>query len=318
MSVVSSLGAALAAAVVTFIAVRVGEARCPEGLRDRSADAKGKPRIGGLAILAGLLVALPFEPDAWRFLVPTFLAGAIGLHDDLTDSSPVGRLLALAALSATAAALCFGDRGTDLGAPFFAAVFYGPVVLAVVVGFDFVDGLDGLASGVALVALTPLLWITPSPLLAAAVGAVAIYVGASNRPPARTLLGDAGSNALGMLVGLAVIDATTRPGAESAAALGVVAIPLLDLATTVIRRLRAGDLTSSERGHMHHKLLALHGRQDLAVLELLGVATICAGAGVVGTLAPSRGPDAVLGGAIALAILLFRTRATRPAPPDSR
>lgn len=331
VSVVSLAGVAVASAVVTFLAVRVGEARCPAGLRDRSREAEGKPRIGGLAILLGLLVAWVVDPAAGRILVPVAAAGLVGLHDDLTHSSPVARLLVLGGICVLAAALA----GPLLFTPDPLLLVLLPLpLLCVVVGFDFIDGLDGLAPGLALVALLPAALIAPSPLGVAAVAAVAVYLATSNRPPARTLLGDAGSNALGLLVPLLVLDmgedgaldllalssrAPGEPAAPSPLLLpALVAVPLLDLATTVIRRLRAGNLTASERGHMHHKLLALHGRQDLAVLELLGVATICAGAAVVGYLMPDRTVDAAVGCGIALGILLFRTRATRPAPPGSR
>ena len=332
---------ALAAAVVTGVAVRLLETFCPEGLRDRSTEAKGKPRVGGLAVFLGLCVALPFEPTAWRIVLPVGLATAVGLYDDVRDSDPVGRLVLLVGVSTLAAMLLLlpplGALSTDWGVILLGAAPLPLLFVLTVVGFDFIDGLDGLAAGLALVALLPVLVIAPSPWIAAGAVATAVYLATSNRPPARTLLGDAGSNGLGLLVALAVVHPNAGAVTLFADAradyfgpdpvslwhsplmlVGLVAIPLVDVATTFIRRVRVGDLPSGERGHMHYRLAELHGSNGLAVLELVGVGAICAAGGVVGFLMPWRAWEALAGVLVALSLLVWRTRATRPAPSDSR
>ncbi|MCO4770394.1 MAG: hypothetical protein KDA24_10220 [Deltaproteobacteria bacterium] len=341
MPPLTSPALALAAAVVTWGAVTVLERRCPPSLRDRSDEARGKPRIGGLAILMGLAVALPLDPAGWRVLLPVALATMVGLHDDATDSPPVQRLLLLGVIAVGAACLSLPPElfASPVNLPVLgmAAIPIAFFILCVTVGFDFIDGLDGLAPGLVLVALVPVLWMAPAPWLVAATASAATYLALSNRPPAKTLLGDAGSNGLGMLAALAVLHPRWAQvpaflderhdffgpdpfsvWAGPLALVGLVAVPLLDLVTTIVRRLRIGDLPSGERGHMHYRLADLHDSARLAVLELVGVGALCGVVATISFLMPWRIPEAVPGALLALSLLLWRTRATRPAPSDSR
>ena len=263
--------AALAGGFLAFGAARWLEAACPAALRDRSATARGKPRVGGLAIAAALLPIALVTGDG-ALLAPVLLATLLGAHDDATDSPAVLRLLALAAIAVLAAVLVPGPL------PWPAAA---ALVLCTVVGFDFIDGLDGLACGLALLGLAPLAAFG-SPFAAAAAGAVGAYLLASNRPPARSLLGDAGSNGLGVALGVALLSAardhaSTPPVLLLSALAALAAVPLLDLLTTVLRRARSGALFASETEHLHHRLARRGGKA--ALVELALAAAVCAGAG---------------------------------------
>jgi len=287
--------------------------RCPPALHDRSPEARGKPRIGGLAILGGLLVALVVDPDSWRAVVPIAAATLLGLHDDATDSSARLRLAALLGIATGAAIL----SGSSIPLPVLIAW-----ILCVTVGFDFIDGLDGLAGGLALVALVPVLVFAPTVWVAALVGGVFVFVMGFNLSPARALLGDAGSNGLGVAVALAAVSTESAvPNLTGPALLPLAllaAVPLLDLVTTMIRRatLPTGMFTS-ERGHLHHRLAAAHGRGSLALLELVGVGAICSFAAVLYA-SGTMGRRPLIGAGIALSLLLWRTRGTPPPALSTR
>jgi UDP-GlcNAc:undecaprenyl-phosphate GlcNAc-1-phosphate transferase len=301
---------AVAAATMTWAAAAALERACPPALRDASPHAAGKPRIGGLAILLGALAVTPFAPGATPFLLPIAAATLLGVHDDATDSPAPLRLVALVAIATLAASL--GSSPLPL-----------PLVIlwlvAVTVGFDFIDGLDGLASTLALVALLPAAVLAPAPWLVAVTAAVCIYLVVSNRPPARSLLGDGGSNGLGMAAGLAVLHGAGAGGARALPLALLVALPLLDLATTVLRRGRSGrGLFAGERGHMHHRLQELWGSAPPAVAEMAFVGVVCAAAGALAFQEPAALGRCLIASGIALSLLLWRTRATRPAPTDSR
>ena len=301
---------ALAAAAVTWGATAVLERTCPQPLRDTSAEASEKPRIGGIAILIGAAVALAIAPESWRVLIPIATATAIGVHDDATDSPAPLRLLVLVLIAGLAAWLGGFSQNP--------VIVVGWLV-AVTVGYDFIDGLDGLASALALLAFLAALALSPTPWVAAIAGAVTAYLATSNRPPARTLLGDGGSNGLGMAVGLAVLHAAGTETWRAAPLALLAAVPLVDAVTTVIRRLRSeGGLFASEQGHTHHRLRELWGKPAPAVAEMALVGAVCAAAGSLAFQSPQAMRRAVIASVIAISLLLWRTRATRPAPTGSR
>ena len=301
---------AFASAAVTWGVTVLLERRCPHILRDTSEEAAGKPRIGGIAILIGTAVALVLAPESWRVLLPIAAATGLGVHDDMTDSPAPLRLVGL---------LLIATLATSLGAGSQHPILVVAWLVAVTVGYDFIDGLDGLAGALSLVAFVTTLVLAPSPWIVAIVGSVMTYLVTSNRPPARTLLGDGGSNGLGMAVGLAVLQVAGAESWGAAPLLLLAAVPLTDGATTLSRRLRSTEgLFTSEKGHLHHRLAELWGSPALAVAEMTLVGAVCAAAGGLAFHSPHALRVAVLASMTALSLLLWRTRATRPPPADSR
>lgn len=309
----SLLIAAAVAAAVTLMATLALRAAAPRiGLR---ADGE-MPRVGGLAIAVGLVVVAAAFPEARSVpvLIPASAALLLGLHDDLTDSPPAFRLIALVAIASLAWWL--GARVESVLLPGVAdpialGAASAPVtvaaIVAIVVGFDFIDGLDGLASSLGLLAALSLALLgAPTLLAVAVVAALATFTFGANRPPASAWLGDSGSNGLGML--LATLAASLPGPLPLVPVLLIFAIPLLDAALTVVRRARGGaGLLGGELGHLHHRLAALWDAPALALAELLGVATLCTASGLLLASAPERWLQALLGAACALGILLWRT-----------
>ncbi len=156
------------------------------------------------------------------------------------------------------------------------------IVLVTINAVNFIDGLDGLAAGIvaisgaAFFAFAYLLAViygfsragAPSLITAVIIG-VCIGFLPHNAHPAKIFMGDSGSMFLGLLLAASAITLTGQidPNAISAEKLGptllplmlpfaVLAIPLIDLFSAIIRRLRAGQSPfSSDKEHMHHRIL---------------------------------------------------------------
>ena len=158
-------------------------------------------------------------------------------------------------------------------------------VVGVINAFNMIDGLDGLAGGLALIAagwLAVLCLTGPAPnptaayLLLTLVMVLAGFLAWNLRHPwrrkAKVFMGDAGSTLLGFALGWFMIDLSQ--GDEQAVmapitALWIMALPLMDTITVMIRRLRAGQSPfAGDRQHLHHLLLAT-GRTDARVTAIL-------------------------------------------------
>ncbi len=252
-------------------------------------DRSGRPmpRGGGVALLAAWAVPVLWvlRLEAVPLVAMAGAATAIGLHDDLRRSSARLRALALGGLALAAswwvgglAAVALPGLGVvPMGA--LAVPAGAAVVLATNVGFDFADGLDGLAAGLCLIACVGLLWAGAGVEVACLAGASAAFL-VFNRPPASVYLGDSGSNLVGFLLGVALLrSARLESGAFALLpALLLVAVPAADTGSALLRRARGGEgLFAGDREHIHHRLGRRFGPAG-ALLVLLAVAS--AGTGI--------------------------------------
>jgi len=249
------------------------------GGRKRHGDSV--PLTGGISLALGFLAALSFSlPVLGQYLVlfvSLALLVLVGVLDDLREVSPRTKLgvQVLAALLMTSWAGHFlvdlGDligRGpTELrnwGIPL--TVF---ATVAVINGFNMIDGLDGLAGGLALLVLgffASCAWVIDDlqalKFLVVLAGAVAGFLLFNLPPPLRlgrrTFLGDTGSLVLGFVIAWFSVDLTQRRGAHvpPVVMLWVTGVVLFDLFTVTMRRvIRRRDPALPDRGHLHHLLL---------------------------------------------------------------
>jgi UDP-GlcNAc:undecaprenyl-phosphate GlcNAc-1-phosphate transferase len=142
---------------------------------------------------------------------------------------------------------------------------------------NLIDGLDGLASGVTLIATVTIagaavlagdtgLAMASAPLVATLVGFLLF-----NSNPASIFLGDSGSLVLGFLLGCFSIVWANHTGSVTgmAAPLLALAIPLIDTALAISRRFLSGKpIFLPDRSHIHHRLLARGLSHRKAVLSL--------------------------------------------------
>ncbi|HYZ84953.1 MAG TPA: MraY family glycosyltransferase, partial [Bryobacteraceae bacterium] len=259
------------------------------------------PRTGGVAI--GLAYALTYFvasllPSSvqdghdlsllYRLAPAAAVMFATGLLDDLIALRAHQKLIgqiAAATLAYTAGIRIMLVAGVNTGDWWSA-----PVTILWLVGcanaFNLIDGVDGLAAGVGMVAtLTTFVaaWLhgniplalTTLPLAAALLGFLRF-----NFAPATIFLGDSGSLLVGFLLGAygviwsqksATLLGLTAPGMA-------LALPLVDVGVSVIRRfLRRRPIFSADRGHIHHRLLdaGLTPRMTTLTLYASCVAAAC-------------------------------------------
>jgi UDP-GlcNAc:undecaprenyl-phosphate GlcNAc-1-phosphate transferase len=240
--------AVVATPVAAAIASRLGVVDHPGPLKPQQ---RAVPYLGGLAVMAG--VAGPLALERPSVLVPLGLACLLGLADDLSDVSPPLRLGFEIVVGVAAAAVVPG-RGVA------GALLTIAFVLVLLNAVNLLDGLDGLAAGVALTSAAGFAVLLTGDARTGALalgGALAGFL-LWNRPPARIYLGDAGSYLVGtgLAMLLAVAFADGEAVATSSAALLLVAVPVADTAIAIVRRARARrPLFGGDRGHVYDQLV---------------------------------------------------------------
>jgi UDP-GlcNAc:undecaprenyl-phosphate GlcNAc-1-phosphate transferase len=273
---------------VAALAMRWGAAVDPGG---RSIHATRTPRLGGLALYLPIVCSLLLAggEHAAGLIAGGTIVLVAGGWDDLRGLSPRSKIAAqlLAALILVAD----GYRITNLRLDPLGALpiggFEGAAIVVWIIlvtnAFNLIDGVDGLAATLALVAALAHAALGSPPALALAMAGACLGFLRHNLPPARMFLGDTGSMLLGFY--LAALPLAAPGPLNLPLAAGLVAIPLGDVAACVARRwLRAKPLFAADRGHIHHRLLRLWGGSPRRVL--LGLGTLGAAQALAILLAP--------------------------------
>jgi len=261
------------------------------GAIDRPGDArrvhkKPTPRLGGLAIYiafvtAGLLT-LPLKQESIQgIFLGASLIVILGILDDIYNLPAKVKLLGQ--IAAACVLVAFGVRveiiTNPLGGMFVLGKLAIPATLFWVVGItntlNFIDGLDGLAAGIAAIAAFTMMLVNIS--LGQTVGAVvmAILAGAAigflpyNFNPAKIFMGDTGAMFLGFVLAAQAVEGTVKSATAIALIVPILALglPIFDTAFAILRRFVNGKpLMQADKGHVHHRLLAIGLSQKQAVL----------------------------------------------------
>lgn len=232
----------------------------------------------------------------WPLLLGSLLIVSLGVVDDLLDLKPsvklVGQLLAAVAFVVPAASSLIADGGQSALSVVVGGLVAVGWLTAMSNMFNIVDGLDGLATGIGGIASVPLFIIAwQSGLLLPALYAVALF-GASlgflryNVNPARLFLGDTGGMLIGYVLGVVSLQLMKPPGSAMlpAAVLLVIAVPLLDTAAAVLRRVSEGrPIAQADAMHIHHQLLRHGYSMRRAVHFLYAVGALAAVAALIVT-----------------------------------
>ncbi len=266
---------------------------------DRKSQVKPVPYLGGVGIMAGVLVALLFLPTlgarAAALALVAVVLGAVGLLDDDRTVPPGVRFLAEGGAAALAVAV--GLRIHATGIVVIDVAFTVVWILGITNALNLLDNMDGLAAGVAATVGVGMFFLailngqvvvaTVSAALAGACGGFLVY----NRRPASIFMGDAGSLFLGFSLAVLAIDVS--PGLTQPVSFVVPVILLglavLDTTTVTLSRLRRGrPVSTGGRDHLSHRLVALGVSPGHAVGLLLGaqavltVVAVLAGRQVIG------------------------------------
>ena len=268
------------------------------------------PRTGGVAIYAaffgsvGLSLLTGQSGGVAGVDVLSLFCGAsgivaIGLWDDAVGLRPRWKLLfsALVGAAMWAAGWRIDIMATPFGQPLELGVWSAPVTLvwflACINATNFIDGLDGLAGGVAVFVCAALavsgfvLGNGGGALLAVALGGAALGFLLFNFNPASIFLGDSGSYLLGFLIACIALRTGKSPeaGVELAGPVAAMGLPAFDTALAVVRRWsrRLPVLSGSDRRHVHHRLLDAGLSQRQAALVLYAVTLALANCAVLMT-----------------------------------
>jgi UDP-GlcNAc:undecaprenyl-phosphate/decaprenyl-phosphate GlcNAc-1-phosphate transferase len=259
------------------------------------------PSLGGLGIFAGFvlscMVMIPFQsaPDFQYYFAAALVIFFLGLKDDILDISAINKFIG----QALAAFLIIfkgniqilsmhGFLGIEALPPMFSLIFTYLTVIVIINSFNLIDGVDGLASSLALMAAIifgiyfSAVNMAPYAILSFALAGSLIAFLIFNFQPAKIFMGDTGSLLLGLMNAILVIKfinvaqnpATPFPIEASSAAIGfsILMIPLLDtLRVFAIRIINRRSPFSPDRNHIHHLLLDRGMTHRAVTLTLVAV-----------------------------------------------
>ncbi|MGZ4246638.1 MAG: glycosyltransferase family 4 protein [Solirubrobacteraceae bacterium] len=317
-AVLAFLVAMAVAALLTPLAARLARrVGAVDRVTDRGLARQETPLLGGLAILAGVLVAaiiwlpatinLARSPHAapgsggtvhtWAIILGACVIAIVGAVDDARDLRPQWKLLGQ--IAAAVIAVEGGVRVTDVTLPFVGGLQFpnaGGVLtviglVAVMNVVNFSDGVDGLAAGVCTidgVAFSIIAFDLQGG--GSAVGVLAaMTAGASlgflfhNFHPASVFMGDSGSNLLGYLLGVTIALGALKTNAVVALVvpLVILAVPFLDTGFVVAKRLKYRRKPwTADANHFHHRMARIGFSQRKTVLYLYAWTLLLAGVAV--------------------------------------
>jgi UDP-GlcNAc:undecaprenyl-phosphate/decaprenyl-phosphate GlcNAc-1-phosphate transferase len=285
------VAAVVALAVTPPVARLATRMRVVHHPRERDLHERPVPGLGGLAILAAVLVAavffMPAGQETRGIIAGAIAIALVGAVDDVRPGG-LNPALKLAGQFAAAAIPVFSEvRVENMTLPFIDPIDLGtwgyPLTLAGIVAVmnvvNFTDGADGLAAGVCTIAAATFAIIALSfPRVDAAILA-ALTAGAAlgflwhNFHPASIFMGDAGSNLLGLLLACVAIQGVLKTAAVVALffPLLILAVPALDATFVVAKRIKYGrPVYSADRWHFHHRFANIGFSQRRTVLYLYG------------------------------------------------
>jgi ECA_wecA: undecaprenyl-phosphate alpha-N-acetylglucosaminyl 1-phosphatetransferase len=297
--------------LIRHIAIEIGAVG---EVRARDVHTVPTPRMGGLGMLIGFTVAMLFASripfieglfaqshQAWVILAGAIMISLLGMADDLWDLDWMLKLAGQLLISVFVAwgglqiiSLPLGSLVT--ASPSLSMAITAFLIVASINAVNFVDGLDGLASGIVAIggiafAIYSYIIARSSPSYASMatlidIAMVGMCVGfiLHNWHPAKLFMGDSGSMLLGYLITCASIVMTGRLDPASIHTsiylpvfmpillpMLVLFLPILDMCLAIVRRLSKGQSPMHpDRMHLHHRMLRIGHTVQGAVLILWG------------------------------------------------
>ena len=350
-AVVFAVAAALAfglTPLVRRLALRVGAVKVPSV---RDVHTTTMPMLGGAAMFVAFLVAMAVASQIPQFremfdgssepagvILAAGVMFAVGALDDLRDVSPpakiagmvlAGSLLSLFGVSMLFFRVPFSGADVLVLSPDLAPLVTVITVVVFANAINLIDGLDGLAAGIVIIAGTALFLYSTrlfddgylegsnvAPLIA--VIAVGVCVGFLpwNFNPARIFMGDAGALFLGLLLATTTITVGGRADypytgstyffyAPLLIPLLILGVPIVDTAFSLVRRVVKGQsISMADKDHLHHRLMRLgHGPRRTVVILWLWTALL-SGLALIPAYT-NEGNALVPFGVMALALLLY-------------
>lgn len=274
---------------------------------DRKVHSQPMVRLGGVSIFVGVLIALltvwgtggfigadglPLGPDSeyavWGVTIGGLAFFLIGLIDDLFGLSAIGRLIVQAIVASVAWKVGVAIHFMTL--PMLGLTILPDWISLIVTIFwlvgmanaiNWIDGLDGLAAGVSGIAAILMLVVSlymgqpAAALIAAALAGGAIAFLKYNFNPAQIFMGDGGAYFIGFtLAGVGVIGLVKSVTTVAVLLPSLIlAVPILDMSTVILLRLRRGlSPFVADKRHLHHRLLNAGFSHRFTVLFIYALA----------------------------------------------
>ena len=293
------------------LANKIGAVDIPKD--ERRMHQNKMPKLGGVAVIAGFLISIIYllfvvtiegsvnifgQENYIKKLIGILLGIIVititGILDDVKTLKPYQKLFGQ--VLAAVIVIAFGLQidainvsnlpqiGFNKGLSIFITLIW---IVGITNAINLMDGLDGLSSGISLISCISLLIIfalnncpmvailTISSLIGALVGFLPF-----NFAPAKTFIGDTGSNFLGFMLSVISIlgVAKTYTIAVIVLPMLVLGLPILDVVWAIIRRIIKGKsikaIFRADNEHVHHKLVKRGFTQKQAVLILYGASAI--------------------------------------------
>jgi UDP-GlcNAc:undecaprenyl-phosphate GlcNAc-1-phosphate transferase len=327
-----ALWAFLVAALIAFAATppvarlarRLGVIHQP---RDRDLHDRPVPGLGGLAILAAVLVSallfLPAGGETRGIIGGAIAITLVGAVDDFREGGLHPFVKLAGQFAAAAIPVSAGVFVDHLTLPFLDPIGLSDTagkaltligIVAVMNVVNFTDGADGLAAGVCTIAAGTFAIIALSLDRDEAGVLAALTAGASvgflwhNFHPASIFMGDAGSNLLGLLLACVAIQGILKTAAVVALffPLTILAVPALDATFVVAKRIKyRRPVYSADRWHFHHRFANIGFSQRRTVLYLYGWTLSLAALALAMRFVPYSDDDGTLNPGWALVIAAF-------------
>jgi UDP-GlcNAc:undecaprenyl-phosphate GlcNAc-1-phosphate transferase len=294
---------------------------------NRRVHEKPIPLLGGLAIYISFVTTLFIKSGTYTWPELGIVVGATiivigGFLDDKYDLKPWQKLF-----FQVSAAIClwkFGVQILLITNPFNAANTYLnvlnfslPLTIIWVVGItnalNLIDGLDGLAAGVALISSITILVIAIMNGRFEAAAFTCILSGAIlgflpyNFNPASIFMGDTGAQLLGFLLAAISIEGAIKSAAAFAIAVPILALglPIYDTLFAVIRRkINGKPIMQADKGHLHHRLLDMGLTQRQAVIVMYLISAILGSFAIIAMQVSSQKSYFILTGIMVLIIFI--------------
>lgn len=275
--------------LVRTLAVKIGAIDAPDA---RKVHQVSIPRLGGLAIYIGYMVSLLYSvkdiSSVKGLLIGSVILVAVGIWDDVKQIGPktklLGQIVAALMLPIFDNAIHFISIGDHM---LYLEYLSIPLTVFWIVGFtnivNLIDGLDGLAAGISLIACIAICIVTLQMGQADLACITLALAGAAcgflryNFNPAKIFMGDTGS----MLLGYTMAAISVMGSVKTAATVGLVVpvivlgLPILDTLFAIVRRrINGRPVFQPDKGHLHHRLLAMGLTQKQAVLLMYAITAV--------------------------------------------
>ena len=311
--------AVIVAPISIMIAPKIGAIDIPKD--ERRMHTKAMPRFGGLAIFAGIIVSLSVFAHGDKEVISVMICCAItyilGVIDDLKTLKPMAKLLGQVACGAILyfqgiriefVTNYFGDGKMIFSdvACFLVTVLW---VVAITNAVNLIDGLDGLAAGISAISALCIGYVAYIHGQYVTTFAMMVIAGAAlgflpyNFHPAKTFMGDGGSQLLGFSLAAFSIMGTVKSTTIVVVIIPaiVLGLPILDTLMAIIRRtLRRQSFATADKEHLHHRIIKAGFGQTRAVMLMYCISAIM---GIVAVLY-SRGYTVEYVGLLAVAAML--------------